>query len=98
MSTIGPVEPDSVTVVEPLPDKKVQAKWKANFDAGQAARRAAHDALLAVTKVETEVAKACNRQRFPTDEELARIDAARARWETAKAADMTARKRFKDGV
>ncbi len=101
MPLTDPVEPDSVTVVKPSLSKaeaKIQAAWDANFEAGQAARRAAHDALLAATKVETEVAQACGRQRFPTDAELARIDAARARWDAAKAADQVARKRFKDGV
>jgi hypothetical protein len=78
--------------------EQIQAEWDANFEAGQAARRAAHDALLELTAVEVEVAKACGRQRFPTDEELARIDEARAGWDAAKAADQTARKKFKDGV
>jgi hypothetical protein len=82
----------------PLSETEIQARWNANFEAGQAARRAVYDRTMELVAVETEVADACGRQRFPTDDELARIDAARARYDAAKTADQAARRRFKDGV
>jgi hypothetical protein len=82
----------------PLSEEEIQARWDANFAAGQAARRAVHDRIMELVTVEVEVAEACGRQRFPTDDELARVDEARASYEEAKAADQAARRRFKDGV
>jgi hypothetical protein len=82
----------------PLSNEEIQARWNANFEAGQAARRAVQERTMELAAIETEVAEACGRQRFPTDDELASIDAARAHYDAAKTADQAARRRFKDGV
>jgi hypothetical protein len=72
--------------------------WEANFQGVQAAKQELRDAVTHLAGVEREVARACNRQRFPNAGERGRLDAARARLDQAREDHEAAKVRFKAGV
>lgn len=79
-------------------DEAIEIGWQANIDRVQAAKARIASAVQNAARVETAVARACARQRFPTLEELARIDAARAVVAAAHVEHEAAKLNFKAGV
>jgi peroxiredoxin len=78
--------------------EQIEVEWDANVKDVQDSKQALLDATFALVAVENAVAEACGRQRFPTVEELAQLDEARAVYDAAKVTVNDAKVKFKAGV
>lgn len=79
-------------------DEAVEIQWQANIDRVQSAKEGIRRAVRYLAQVERAVATACARRRFPTDEEIALIDAAKGAVAAAHQEHEDAKMNFKSGV